>query len=354
MKILFLVPYPLKKSPSQRFRFEQYLDLLVDKGFVISVRSFLSNKGWDIIYSEGRTLAKISAIVGGFLRRLLMLPEAARADFVFIHREASPVGPPIFEWVIAKLFRRKIIYDFDDAIWLTDRKGEGAVEQAFRSRSKVSSICRWSYRVSGGNNFLCDYARQFNINTVFNPTTIDTRYHVPATKSISEKIVIGWTGSHTTLKYLGMIVPVVAELERRFDRLEFLVIANKIPNLPLKSLRFIEWNVMSEIDDLNKIDIGVMPLPDDEWSKGKCGFKALQYMSMGIPTVVSPVGVNTSIVENGVNGFLCSISDEWLNSLDLLIRDRDLRQRLGQQGRLTVERNYSVNSNKHNFLSLFD
>lgn len=354
MKLLFLVPYPLEKSPSQRFRFEQYFDTLVDKGHTIEVQSFLTDFGWNIIYSDGHRFKKALAVISGFARRFVVLPMAARADFIFIHREAAPLGPPAFEWIIARILRKKVIYDFDDAIWMTDRTNEGSLARALRHRSKVGSICRWSYKVSCGNEFLCDYARRFNQHVVYNPTTIDTRYHLAKSKSRPERITIGWTGSHTTLKYLSMIVPVLIDLENKFPGLDFLVIANKKPDLPLKSLKFLQWNETTEIDDLNKIDIGIMPLPDDEWSKGKCGFKALQYMSVAIPTIASRVGVNTRIIENDVNGFLCSTAEEWRNAIERLIHDEQLRERIGQQGKSTVEKNYSVTSNTSNFLSLFE
>jgi glycosyltransferase involved in cell wall biosynthesis len=353
MKILFLVPYPLKSSPSQRFRFEQYFDTLQKAGHQFKVQSFLTSWGWRTIYQSGRGLQKVVAIAYGFIRRLFIMPPVITADFVFVHREVTPVGPPLFEWMIAKVFRKRIIYDFDDAIWTTDNLREGRIEKQLRWRSKVAYTCRVAYKVSCGNDFLCEYARQFNSNVVLNPTTIDTDYHLPIEKQKQSRITIGWTGSHTTLKYLDTIVPVIKNLESRFTNLKFTVIANEMPAVDLKSLEFVRWNETTEIEDLSKLDIGIMPLPDDNWSKGKCGFKALQYMALEIPAVVSPVGVNVKIVSNAVDGFVASTANEWSSILEKLITDEGVRARIGKAGRKKVVENYSVLSNAPNFLELF-
>ncbi|HTH54916.1 MAG TPA: glycosyltransferase family 4 protein [Cyclobacteriaceae bacterium] len=356
MKIFFLVPYPLAQSPSQRFRFEQYFEVLKDQGMQCKVQSFLSHDNWRVFYNKGNNLLKLRCILAGFIKRAVSLFAVLRYDFVFIHREATPIGPPIFEWVIAKLLRKKMIYDFDDAIWLTDKKRESRMENIIRWRGKVAHICKWSFKVSAGNAYLADYAKTFNKNVVVNPTTIDT-VNVHKTNSkfqANQRIVIGWTGSHSTLKYLKDIEGILMHIEQRFLSVDFCVIADKAPDLNLKRLVFKPWSLETEVGDLTQFDIGVMPLPDDEWAKGKCGFKALQYMAMEIPTVASPVGVNTEIIKNGINGLLARNPAEWEKSLSVLIDDENLRKRLGKEGRLTVEQHYSVNSNKKNFRGLFD
>jgi glycosyltransferase involved in cell wall biosynthesis len=167
-------------------------------------------------------------------------------------------------------------------------------------------------------------------------------------------VVIGWTGSHSTLKYLRLLQPVLQKLENQFDQVSFLVIADQQPQLRLSRLDFIKWNPITEIEDLLKIDIGIMPLPDDEWSKGKCGFKALQYMALEIPAVISPVGVNIEIISEGIEGFLCRTDEEWLVVLGKLIQDATLREALGKRGRKKIIDSYSVSSNTSNFLSLFE
>lgn len=355
-KIVFLVPYPFGIAPGQRFRYEQYLDDL-RKNFEVDIRPFLDSKTYAVLYQTSNTGKKVFGILKGFLLRVTSLLAIASAHYVFIYREATPVGPPILEWIIAKVLRKKIIYDFDDAIWLTDRSKESWFFRLIRWRGKVASICSWSYKVSCGNEYLCAYARQFNDQVIYNPTTIDTehlhnRELYPVVKD-SNKIVIGWTGSHSTLKYLKNIESGIAELSEKYPTLELLVIADQPPQLELKNVRFIPWSYATEITGLLECDMGIMPLPDDMWAQGKCGFKALQYMALELPALASPVGVNTKIIEQGRNGFLCTTPQEWIVAIEKLIADKTLREELGKNGHAKVVNEFSVTSNKQNFLNLF-
>lgn len=357
-KVLFLVPYPLDEAPSQRFRFEQYFQFLSQNGIQYSVQSFLSKENGQLFFRPGYLTAKTWVLLSGMFKRLISLSTVAKYDFIFIHREVTPLGPPVFEWVLAKVFRKRIIYDFDDAIWLTDRDHESWILRSLKWRSKVESICRWSFKVSCGNEYLCDFAREFNNQVVLNPTTIDTQNrHNPdlfeLSPTIGTKIVIGWTGSHSTLKYLKEIESVLQKVEVEFPNIQIQVIADQKPSLNLKSLVYVPWREKTEIQDLVKFDIGIMPLPDHEWAKGKCGFKALQYMALRIPAIASPVGVNTMIIDDGVSGFLCTSAEQWGHALSTLIRDNISRTRMGEHGRKKVIDRYSVVSNSSNFLSLF-
>jgi glycosyltransferase involved in cell wall biosynthesis len=359
-KILFLIPYPVHESPSQRFRFEQYFNILQHHGYRYSVQSFLNDSNWKAFYIKGNTFNKGWALVSGFAKRVIVLYKSLMYDFVFIHREVAPLGPPVFEWILAKVLRRKIVYDFDDAIWLTDRENESLLLRTAKYRGKVRQICRWSYKVSCGNEYLCSYAAEYANNVICNPTTIDTenlhnRALFPtATTPKLGKLRIGWTGSHSTLKYLERIEPILKKKFSEYPELEFVVIADQKPTLPsLPSVLFIPWNRKTEIEDLMSLDIGIMPLPDDKWANGKCGFKALQYMALEIPAVASPVGVNSKIINHGVDGLLCNTSQEWEEALTNLIEKPDLRKSMGDNGRRKIIENYSVRSNTSTFLSLF-
>lgn len=355
VKVLFLVPYPVGEAPSQRFRFEQYFSLLRENGIEYQVQSFLPASHWRIFHQRGNLHMKIVVLFQGFLRRIKSLFTARQFDFVFIHREATPIGPPLIEFVLARILRKRIIYDFDDAIWLTDRAGENALQRVIKWRSKVKHICRWSYRVSCGNAYLSEYATRLNPRVICNPTTIDTKaLHVPAdTPKSNDSIVIGWTGSHSTLKYLHLIEGVLARLAAQCSNIRIRVIADQNPELAIPGFEFCRWNKESEIADLMAIDIGIMPLPDDDWSRGKCGFKQLQYMALEIPGVASAVGANLSIIDHGVNGFLASSDAEWYEYLGTLIRDSDLRRKIGKAGREKVHQAFSVTSNAELFLGLF-
>jgi len=354
MKILFLFPYPHATAASQRFRFEQYLSFLEENNLKYKLQSFLDEKTWAILYQKGHTFTKISGILLGYLRRFKVLFQLARYDYVFIHREASPLGPPIFEWLVAKVFRKKIIFDFDDAIWLSNTTQSNFLAAGLKYHSKTRLICRWSYKISAGNAYLAEYARQFNSNVVINPTTIDTQHWHNQIKNQSENIqlVIGWTGTHSTLKYLDELLPILQKLETEFD-FTFLVIANQAPTWELKSLQFVAWNKETEITDLLKMNVGVMPLTNDRWAKGKCGFKALQYMALGIPALASPVGVNTEIIDHAQNGFLCKEPNDWEKHLRQLLQNQELRVSMGDNARKKIIEHYSVLCNQKNFLGLF-
>ena len=353
MNILFLVPYPLGVAPSQRFRFEQYFSALEKNNISYVVVPFLDDKVWDVLYQKGNFAHKIFAVFKGFVKRYLLLFSLGKYDYVFIHREAAPVGPPLLEWLISKVFRKKIIFDFDDAIWLPNTSESNKIFSILKFYANTKSICRWAYKVSCGNNYLCDFAKQFNSNVVYNPTTIDTtNYHNKTKQRTTTKLVIGWTGSHSTVQYLDDLIPVFKELEKEFD-FELAVISDRQPEFDLKSLNFIQWKKETEIDDLLRFDIGIMPLRDDKWSKGKCGFKALQYMSLGIPALVSPVGVNTKIVDHDINGFICNTNDDWKKHLSLLLSDKNKLSELSAKTREKIINNYSVKSNTDNFLLLF-
>ena len=355
MRILFLVPYPPGRAPSQRFRFEQYLDALLAAGHTYYLAPFISVATWNILYQPGWAGAKALGILSGFARRLALLFRVPRYDFVFVHREAAPVGPPVFEWTISKMLGKKLIYDFDDAIWLANTSEANKIAAGVKWHHKVADICRWAHKNSCGNAYLADYARQFNPYAVVNPTTIDTvhLHNQVRDQAAPGRLVIGWTGTHSTLKYLDQVVPVLAKLEAEGLDFEFRVISNQPPALPLRSLMFLPWRKDTEIADLLGFHVGLMPLEDDLWAKGKCAFKALQYMALGIPALVSPVGMNTEVVQHGQNGFVCATPAEWEASLRQLLADAGLRQRLGTAARATIEQRYSVRANTPNFLALF-
>lgn len=353
-KILFLFPYPAGTAASQRFRFEQYLDLLEEADFEYDRQSFIDEETWAILYKPGNYLFKIWGIVKGFLRRFWRLGFLGRYDYVFIHREASPIGPPIFEWLLAKFFRKKIIFDFDDAIWLPNTSASNALVAKLKFHGKTQSICRWAYKVSAGNAYLQHYAQQVNPQAVINPTTIDTEHWHKTLRDQSQddKLVIGWTGTHSTMKYLQVLVPILQDLSKDYA-FEFLVISNQAPAFDLPELVYLPWNKDREIEDLLSMHMGVMPLSDDPWAQGKCAFKALQYMALGIPPLISPVGLNKEIIKPGINGFLCAEPVDWKKYIRQLLEDPTLRSEIGKQGRKTVVEQFSVLSNQQNFLNLF-
>ena len=352
-KILFIAPYPKDSAASQRFRFEQYFQVLSGVGFTIDQKPFWDDKTWNILYKKGKQFRKLIGLVKAVIKRYLLLFIIRKYDFVFIHREYSPVGYPLAVWIISKVLHKKIIFDFDDAIWIPNVSESNRFFNVFKVYKNTSRIIKLSYKVSCGNEYLRLFAKQYNPNVIYNPTTIDTdHYHNKVRKINHEKFIIGWTGSHSTVKYLEEVIPVIEKLEKEFD-IEFHVISDKIPNWNLKCLRFIPWKKETEVEDMLSFSIGIMPLSHDQWCEGKCGFKALQYMALSIPALVSPVGVNTQIVDHAENGYYCRNVDEWEFYIKKLIMDKDLLARLSSNTLKKVIEQYSVKSNTANFLGLF-
>ncbi len=353
MNILFLAPYPENESPSQRYRFEHYLQYLHQKDISFSYKPFLDLATWKIFFGPGNIGKKVWGLLTGFFRRWLLMFTIGRYDYVFIHREAAPVGPPVFEWIIAKIYRKKIIYDFDDAIWVPAVSKNNKAAKYFKYFGKIKTICRWSYKISAGNSYLAAFASQFNSNVTIIPTVVDTEnVHNRIQQQSVMQPALGWTGSFSTLKYIDIIVPVLQRLQDKYNFV-FIVIADKDPFLPLKNYQFIKWRKITEAEDLLRIHIGLMPLYDDVFSRGKCGFKAIQYMSMGIPAVVSPVGVNSKIVDDGSNGFLCDSEQDWYEKLSLLIENSGIRKQFGLDARKKIESDYSVVATRNMFVNLF-
>ena len=352
IRVLFLVPYPLKRAPSQRFRVELFLPLLKGHNIEYKVQSFLDDKTWLVIYKKKFLLHKITGVIRGFLRRIKMVMfEVVQYDFVFIHREAAPIGPPVIEWLIAKIWKKKILFDYDDAIWIPN--SDNRVINLIKAYGKIRLVCRWSYKVIGGNKYLCDFAENYNNNVLLIPTCVDTiRGHNSIKDQYTQEIVIGWTGSHSTLNYLNNIVPVLKRVVEA-TRVKVVIICNEPPSFTIPGLTFLLWKEDTEIEDLLKMNIGIMPLTHDSWSEGKCGFKLIQYLALGIPAIASPVGVNKTIVENNVNGFLCSTDNDWYKALTGLIEDKNLRAEMGRNGREKIINHYSVRANEGLFLSLF-
>jgi len=352
--ILFLLPYPLHRAPSQRFRVETYFDVLKKNHISFDADVFLDEKASNILYHKGSFLQKAAAVLKGYFRRLrLVLFKTRKYSHIFIHREAAPLGPPFFEWWLIKVLRKKVIYDFDDAIWIPNVTETNKITRSIKCFWKVKWICKWAYKVSVGNFFLADYARQYNSNVVYNPTCVDAenKYNIIANHDAND-ITIGWTGSHSTIQFLEVGIPAIKKL-KQLQPFRFLVICDQKPEFEIQCMQFKCWRKETEIEDLAEINIGIMPLKEDAWSEGKCGFKLIQYMALGIPAVASPVGVNKRIIDHGYNGYLCKTDEEWIAALTDLVQDKEKRTEWGKRGREKILREYSVASNTTNFLSLF-
>jgi len=341
MKLLALVPGLYNTSPGQRFRMEQWEPLLREWGVEIDFHSFECEYLHSLLYKPGNFPRKLQLILCAFARRLSVLRSVRDYDAVYVFREAALLGPPFFErWIHQSGV--PMIFDFDDAIFVPYVSPSNGYLSLLKMPAKTRTICRIAAHVMVGNQYLADYARCANNRVTIVPTTIDTSvYTIDHPKPASDPPVIGWTGSYSTVQHLDRLRGALQRLARH-ERFRLRVIG--APNYQLDGVEVEArwWRAETEVADLRPIDIGVMPLPEDPWSRGKCGLKALQYMALGIPAVCSPVGVNSEIISDGENGFLADSEDEWIEKLARLLRSAELRERLGLAGRATVEARYSA------------
>lgn len=337
IRVLALVPYPARRAPGQRFRIEQWAPLLAKEGVQVELSPFLDDGAMDVLYAPGRVPAKAAGVLRGFARRIRQLPRLAGFDVAYVYREAV-LGPAWVERAVAR--RLPVVYDFDDAIYLPATSDANARLSFLKDPRKVDELCALASHVTVGNEHLAAFARRHARQVTVIPSTIDTEQYVPRPRTHAARPVIGWTGSPTTLPYLLAMLPALRQLRNRMD-FELRVIGGRLEDGAL-DVTCVPWNAESEVDDLRALDVGLMPLADDEWTRGKCGMKALQYMALGIPPVVSPVGVNTAIVRHGVNGMHARTDDEWIAGLLALGRDPALRERLGRAARRIVEQEYSA------------
>jgi len=344
MKILFLVPYP-EEGASNRIRVMQFVPYLKSKGIFCRIRPFVNGRFYRILYLPYRYAEKAVWFLTCTINRIFDIARSLRYDIIFIHREAYPFGGPIIESILYRM-GKPIIYDFDDAIFLSNTSEHNIYIEKFKKPGKVSAIIKMSRLVIAGNEYLKNYASGFNKNVIIIPSSIDTDRYCRATSENNKKdVVIGWIGSNTTKSFLKDIEDVFAELSDRYRNVVFKIIGAEFYSRKVNNVINKRWVLNEEMEDLNDFDIGIMPMPDNEWTRGKCGFKIILYMACGIPAVCSPVGVNSAIIEDNVSGFLAKDNREWVDKLSRLIEDKKLRDRLGAAGRKRVENNYSVKVN---------
>lgn len=356
-KVLFITPYARGTAGSQRFRFEQYFDELAAHGIQYRQVPFVDRATYRIMYRPGHWPGKVWGVLKGILRRTYALLLVPFYDVVFVHREATPIGLPVFEFMISKVLRKPYIYDFDDAIWKLDISDTNKALGGLRySPQKIPRTMRMANKVLAGNDYLAGYARAYNNRVQVFPTIVDTDYHRrKETGRAPDKVCIGWTGTHTTLRHFEIILDELTEVYAKYrDRIYFKLIVNADAAYEALDLVSTRWNLQHEIEELSEFDIGLMPLPDDEWSNGKCGFKAIQYLALGIPALVSPVGINTKIVEDGVSGYVCRTGGDWIERLEELINDAELRRSMGMRGREKIVREYSREANRQVFIAALE
>ena len=349
MKVLFFVPHS-KNAAGARYRVHQFIPYLEAHGVRCDVREFVNPELYRLLYSSGHKLEKAYRIGLQSVKRLMDLRDAAEYDAFFVYRECFPFGPAFIESHLRKL-KRPIIYDFDDAIFLPEPT---RLRNALRNPAKTTHIVQLADTVVVSNEHLRGYAGAYNRNVVVIPTCVDTQVFAPRPpreRSPNAPIRLGWIGSHSTAKYLQQLRPALSELAARFN-IELVVVgAGRDFEAPNLSVLNRAWSLESEVAEFQSLDIGLYPLGDTVWELGKAGFKAIQYMAVGVPAVVSRVGVATDIIQDGQNGFLVTTQNEWIERLSQLIAEPALRSRLGQAGRDTVVQSYSLEHNAPRLLA---
>lgn len=343
LKVLFLTPHPIE-GPSSRYRIIQFFPYLEKRGIHCTLNSFFSSGAYSCLYKHGFLVRKLISVLVGAIKRAYYIFRAGNFDAVYIHLELFPIHLSLLEKILKSL-NKNIIYDLDDSIYLS-RESVNKIREYFRRPEKLYRLLKASSEVTVCNGYLHNYARQYNKNITIIPTSLDTENFKPLPiKRTNNPIVIGWIGSHSTTKYLTIISNVLKRLAQKYYLIFKVVGSGK--TIEIKGVRVINrnWSLERDVEEFQTCDIGVYPLPDDEWTKGKTGFKTIQFMAVGVPCVVSRVGANIEIVEDGKNGFLADSEEEWIEKLSRLIEDPELRIRMGKAGRKTIEERFSLNHN---------
>ncbi len=340
MRLLFLGVHGRDRSPSQRYRFEAFEPHLRACGVEVDYAGALTPAEARDFYGPVSAAKKGLIALRALRRRVQSLTR--EADVVFVQREAFFLFNEWAEW-LAHL-RAPVVFDFDDAIWLHAVSEANRRFAFLKNTQKVPRIVHLAHTVLAGNEHLAAWARQHSNHVHVVPTCVDTaRFAPPPSRPTSGPVTIGWSGSPSTFSHLKPLLPALERVKAALgDRVRLRVMGDAGFSHPALGLRGEAWSPEAELALLSEMQVGLMPLPDDDWSRGKCGLKGLVSMSMGCATVMSPVGVNLEIVSPGENGLLARTDDEWVEALCRLVEDAPYRARLGAAGRDTVRERYSV------------
>ncbi len=359
IRISALTPYPIEGA-STRFRVAQFTQPLRNFGCSLEVIPFYPSSTLSILYNSGRAIRKSRVLLSALRRRRAFLKSMGNSDLVLVHRELAPVLPGYFE----RLLRDSglpWVFDFDDAIFLPPRGGHPLLGALRRPREATAALVRGAAAVLAGNLYLAEFARealrgaggrqsQGPEAVLVLPTVVDTAEFSPCPEvagrrkvaGSGDELVVGWIGTHTTISYLEPILPEIMALQGELP-FTLRVVGGRPPEVPSGlRMEYVPWELEDELSYFRGLDVGLYPLVEDDWSRGKCGFKAIQYLSCGVPVVASPVGVIRDIVVHGETGFWAQSKGSWRDQLRILLTDGSLRRTLGERGRKKVEEEYSV------------
>jgi L-malate glycosyltransferase len=354
-RILVICPYPFNVAAGQRLKYEQYISDWEQNGYAVTISPFMKMPMWDIVHKKGFFLRKIFYTIEGYCIRIKDFFRLRKFDLIYIHMYVTPIGTSFFERIY-RAMASEIIFDLEDNRFLGANNEKFNLAQLFRSTEKTKYLVQRSDHVITSSPALNDFCLGYNAQKqcTYISSSIDTDKFTPNNSySNNKKIVIGWTGTFSSRQYLDLLRPVFIKLKEKRD-FKLVVIGNFDYSFPEMDIEVIQWSLQTEVDDMQKIDIGVYPLPMDEWSMGKSGLKAIQYMSFGLPCVSTNISTVKQFINNDENGFLVSSDDEWVQTLIKLIDDADLRRRIGVNARKTALQKFSRDVIKKEYLAVLN
>ncbi|MFY2763021.1 glycosyltransferase family 4 protein [Arenimonas sp. MALMAid1274] len=353
LKVLFLTRYPVDGA-SSRYRVYQYLPHFEALGVQCRVQSFMSQAMYQLSFSKGRSLRKMWETGKAVLRRLVVLAGYGRYDIIYMQRELLPFGPPVIERFL-RWRGATLVFDYDDALFIHKPSRYNPLASLLRSPDKVRQLFGIVHCVIAGNDWLRDEARKSGAQAETVEVAEDTvriQPHGPHTNDVP--VTLGWLGSSSTVKYLRLIEPVLVELAARNPQLRFEIMGGGEFSMPGVPWTLTPWSLDGELEALRRFDIGIMPLPDEQWANGKSGGKARTYMAAGVVPVCAAVGYNLELIDHGRTGFLCASHDDWLQTLHRLVGDASLRDRVGRAAREEVTRRFSPLVQAARLRAIFD
>jgi glycosyltransferase involved in cell wall biosynthesis len=346
-RMLALCPYPAGVAPGQRLKFEQYYDDWRGHGWEVEAAPFMDQRLWRILYEPGHRPAKAAGVVRGYLRRLRDLLRVRRYDLVYCHMYVTPIGTSAMERLVRSSAKR-LVFDLEDNVLIGQpfKKEDHPnwIARILRSKGKGEYLIRTADHVITSSpelNDICIGLNEYHACTYIS-SSLDAKRFVPAKgKDAKDKVTVGWTGTFSTRPFLDLLRPVFQQLAKERD-FRLRVIGNFDYELPGVDLEVVRWTAANEVADLQQIDIGVYPLPLQDWVGGKSGLKAITYMMVGLPCIATDVGTTPRIIQDGENGLLVRSEAEWLDALRRLIDEPDLRRRLGANARNDAVAKYST------------
>ncbi|MCA1629190.1 MAG: glycosyltransferase family 4 protein [Acidobacteria bacterium] len=345
MKVLGLASYPVEAAAT-RYRLAQYVAPLRERGIELEVRPFLDSRLFASLYRRDQLPRTAAGLLRAALARTLDVLAARRADVVLVQREAMMFGPPVVEYLSARLGGRPLVLDLDDATYVAYTSPTyGRLASALKWFSKTDDLIRWATVVTCGSRAIAEYVESKGGRAVLVPTVVDTDLFRPAERERVNEVtpVVGWVGTHSTFPYLESIFPVLEELARSHAfRLKIVGAGRERVSVAGVEVENLPWEMAREVEDFRSFDVGVYPILPSDWAAGKSGFKSVQYMSVGVPFVATPLGATTEIGEAGVTHFLAATHGEWRDALAKLLADAPLRRRMGDAGRAHALAHYTV------------